>query len=100
MNIPPARYPTRTTPADFGSLFTAANNGPVFLLKPFGFHLTMDTLSSGCLRTEFKLRYPLGCLLRFRLCARLGSPYSPSPASEALPPLLDMIPLIRVPEGL
>ena len=25
MNIPPARYPTRTTPADFGSLFTAAN---------------------------------------------------------------------------
>ncbi|MDD4998480.1 MAG: hypothetical protein PHI99_10050, partial [Syntrophales bacterium] len=25
MNIPPARYPNRTAPADFGSLFTAAN---------------------------------------------------------------------------
>ncbi|PIY21253.1 MAG: hypothetical protein COZ12_05710 [Deltaproteobacteria bacterium CG_4_10_14_3_um_filter_60_8] len=47
--------------------------GPVLLLMPFGFHLAMDTLPSGI----------------------------PSlPASEALPPLLDMAPLIRAPEGL
>jgi len=30
--------------------------GPVFLRKPFGFYLTIDTLSSGCLTTELKLR--------------------------------------------
>ena len=29
--------------------------GPVLLLKPFGFHLAVDTLPSGCLATE--LRY-------------------------------------------
>jgi len=40
--------------------------GPVLLLKPFGFHLAVDTLPSG------------------------GFP----PASEALPPLLDIAPLI------
>ena len=45
--------------------------GPAVLRKPSGFHLTVDTLPSGSL-----------------------------PASEALPPLLDMAPLIRVPEGL
>src|ERR1700738_4918017 len=48
--------------------------GPVVLLMPFGFHLTMDTLPS-----EEQLH---------------------SPASEALPPLLDIALLIRVPEGL
>lgn len=47
--------------------------GPVLLLMPFGFHLTVDTLPSGC---------------------------SYSPASEALPPLLDIAPLIRALEGL
>ena len=41
--------------------------GPVLLLMPFGFHLTMDTLPSG---------------------------YCISPASEVLSPLLDMAPLI------
>jgi len=45
--------------------------GPVVLRMPSGFHLTMDTLPSGLL-----------------------------PASEALPPLLDMAPLIQAPEGL
>ena len=45
--------------------------GPAVLLMPFGFHLAVDTLPSGSL-----------------------------PASEALPPLLDMAPLIRAPEGL
>ena len=45
--------------------------GPAVLRMPFGFHLTVDTLPSGSLS-----------------------------ASEALPPLLDMAPLIRAPEGL
>src|ERR1700756_3476609 len=40
---------------------------------PLGFHLTMDTLPSGGLRP---------------------------PADDALPPSLDMTPLIRAPEGL
>jgi hypothetical protein len=47
--------------------------GPAVLLMPFGFHLTVDTLPSGSHR---------------------------EPASEALPPLLDMASLIRTPEGL
>jgi len=46
--------------------------GPVLLLKPFGFHLTMNTLSSETIVS----------------------------ASEALPPLLDMTPLIQESEGL
>jgi len=34
--------------------------GPVLLRMPFGFHLTMDTLPSGCLATERELRsFPL-----------------------------------------
>ena len=34
--------------------------GPVLLLMPFGFHLTVDTLPSGCLATERELRsFPL-----------------------------------------
>jgi hypothetical protein len=47
--------------------------GPVLLLMPFGFHLAMDTLPS---KETF------------------------SSASEALPPLLDTVLLIRAPEGL
>src|SRR6266700_3190935 len=47
--------------------------GPVLLLKPFGFHLTMNTLPSE------------GLLLR---------------PTTSLPPSLDMAPLIRAPEGL
>jgi hypothetical protein len=46
--------------------------GPVLLLKPFRLHLTMDALS----------------------CSACAEP------SEALPPLLDMVPSIREPEGL
>jgi len=48
--------------------------GPTLLLMPFGFHLTMDTLPSEEILA--------------------------SPASEALPPLLDTVLLIRAPEGL
>ncbi len=34
--------------------------GPVLLRMPFGFHLAMDTLPSGCLATELELRsFPL-----------------------------------------
>src|SRR6266705_4591060 len=47
--------------------------GPVLLLMPFGFHLTMNTLPSE------------GLLLR---------------PTTSLPPSLDMAPLIRAPEGL
>jgi hypothetical protein len=47
--------------------------GPVLLLMPFGFHITMDTLPS---EETF------------------------SSASEALPPLLDTVTLIRSLEGL
>src|SRR5215472_6333830 len=54
--------------------------GPVLLLRPFGFHLAMDTLPSGVLPRN--------------------STFFLSPASEELPPLLDMAPLIRAPEGL
>jgi hypothetical protein len=49
--------------------------GPVLLLMPFGFRLATDTLPSG--KTFFLF-----------------------PASEALPPLLDTVILIRSPEGL
>jgi len=52
--------------------------GPVLLLMPFGFHLAMDTLPSRELRKGTRL----------------------SLASEELPPLSDMAPLIRAPEGL
>ncbi|OGB93247.1 MAG: hypothetical protein A3H39_14385 [candidate division NC10 bacterium RIFCSPLOWO2_02_FULL_66_22] len=47
--------------------------GPELLRKPFGFHLAVDTLPS---------------------------PADAAGASEALPPLLDMAPSIRAPEGL
>ncbi len=45
---------------------------PVLLRKPFRFHLTVDTLPSGCLKTVSALRSRLGCLRRFRLRARLA----------------------------
>ncbi len=47
--------------------------GPELLLKPFGFHLAVDTLPS---------------------------PAKIAEASEALPPLSDMAPSIRAPGGL
>ena len=67
---------------------------------PFGFHLTMDTLPSGVLQ-ESGCRSALA-VAGFRLRARLGFsiPIFFSPASEALPPLLDMTLLIRASEGL
>ncbi len=72
--------------------------GPVLLLKPFGFHLAVDTLSSGYLATELRC-FPLAVSIVSDRVPVSGSPYS-NPASEALPPLLDMAPLIRAPEGL
>jgi hypothetical protein len=74
--------------------------GPVLLLMPFGFHLAMDTLPSGVLRAGGS-RSALA-VSGFRLRARLGFsiPFHLSPASEALPPLSDIAPLIRAPEGL
>jgi len=67
---------------------------------PFGFHLAADTLPSGVLRGD-GFRSALS-VSGFRLRARLGFsiPSYLSPASEALPPLSDMAPLIRAPEGL
>ena len=46
--------------------------GPVLLRKPFRFHLTMDTLPSGCLATVNQLSSSLGGARRFQLCARFG----------------------------
>jgi hypothetical protein len=75
-----------------------ALDGPVLLLMPFGFRLTADTLPSG--NCESWLQVRLGC---FRLSCPLRLGFSiPSslPASEALPPPLDTMLLIRAPEGL
>jgi hypothetical protein len=74
--------------------------GPVFLLMPFGFHLAMDTLPSGATASGGS-RSALA-VSSFRLRARLGFsiPSCLSPASEALPPLLDTMLLIRASEGL
>ncbi|MGF6960930.1 hypothetical protein QFZ97_006886 [Paraburkholderia youngii] len=67
---------------------------------PFGFRLTADTLPSGILRDD-GFRSALS-VSGFRLRAQLdvSIPSHLSPASEALPPLSDMAPLIRAPEGL
>ncbi|RKE25487.1 hypothetical protein B0G76_2026 [Paraburkholderia sp. BL23I1N1] len=67
---------------------------------PFGFRLAADTLPSGVLRDD-GFRSALS-VSGFRLRARLdvSIPSHLSPASEALPPLSDMAPLIRAPEGL
>src|SRR5262249_49906030 len=73
--------------------------GPVLLLKPFGFHLAVDTLPSGvqcAVASGPPWLYPA-----FAFVPVWAVPYLPlSPASEALPPLLDMALLIRAPEGL
>ena len=74
--------------------------GPVLLLMPFGFRLTADTLPSGVLRDDgFRSALSVsGFCLRAQLDVSIPSHLSP--ASEALPPLSDMAPLIRAPEGL
>src|SRR5215472_5916686 len=74
--------------------------GPVLLLMPFGFHLTMDTLPSRDLQAG-GFRSALS-VSGFRLRARLGFsvPSSLSGPREALPPRLDIALLIRAPEGL
>src|SRR6266849_7707889 len=72
---------------------------PILLLKPFGFRIAPDTLSSG-IRRATGSRSVLA-VSGFRLRARLDfSIPSALPASEALPPLLDTAPLIRAPRGL
>ena len=53
--------------------------GPILLLKPFRFHLAMDTLPSGCLSTVKQLSSSLGCLRRFQFRARLGFRLSTHP---------------------
>ena len=60
--------------------------GPVLLLKPFRFHLTVDTLPSGCLATVPELRTHLGCFRRFRLRARLGLSLSEHPGQRGITP--------------
>ena len=73
--------------------------GPVLLLMPFGFRLTTDTLPSG--KPRVVASGPPWAVSGFRFRARLGfSIPSSLPASEALPPLLDTVLLIRAPEGL
>jgi hypothetical protein len=73
--------------------------GPILLLMPFGSHLAMDTLPSGVLQVVAS--GPPWLVSGFRFRARLGFVIpSTSPAREALPPRLDMAPLIRAPEGL
>ena len=75
---------------------------PALLRKPFGFHLAMDTLPSGRrLRHDVSVgtfpwlspSFPTSCPFRVLLI-------HVSPAGEALPPPLDMAPLIWAPEGL
>ena len=53
---------------------------------PFGFHLAMDTLPSGCLSAEHQLRSTLGCIRRFQLRARLGFPFSMLPGLRGITP--------------
>ena len=66
---------------------------------PFGFRLTADTLPSGV--RESRLQVRLGCFRLSPACPfRLLPTSPPTPASEALPPLSDIAPLIRAPEGL
>src|SRR5262249_40815349 len=76
--------------------------GPVLLRMPFGFHLAVDTLPSGSsLRTEPDGRsLPLAVSVVSDFVPVSGSPWSSSPADEALPPSLDTPPLIRAAEGL
>jgi hypothetical protein len=54
----------------------------------------------GVLRLNVSAGTSLGCIRRFQLRARLGCSMLAFPAGEALPPPLDMAPLIRAPEGL
>jgi hypothetical protein len=60
--------------------------GPVLLLMPFGFHLAVDTLPSGCLATTHQLRFRLGRLRRFRLSARLDVTLSARPGQRGITP--------------
>jgi hypothetical protein len=73
--------------------------GPVLLLMPFGFHLKVDTLPSRELRAMAS--GPPWLYPTFVFVPVYASPYlSLSPASDALPPLLDTALLIRALEGL
>jgi hypothetical protein len=60
--------------------------GPVLLLMPFGFHLTVDTLPSGCLTAESQLRSRLGRVRRFRLGARVDVSLFKLPGQRGVTP--------------
>src|SRR5712691_1778382 len=85
------RFIVEVTPIDYG---------PVLLLMPFGFHLTMDTLPSENCRAAAP--GPPWSVSGFRLCARLGLsiPATLPGQRGVFPPLLDTALLIRAPEGL
>jgi hypothetical protein len=74
---------------------------PAVLLMPFGFHLTVDTLPSGCLldRTQ-DVGIPLSVSAVSGFVPAQGSPYLSIHRPARYAPLLDMAPLIRAPEGL
>src|SRR5450755_4709024 len=73
--------------------------GPILLLMPFGSHLAVDTLPSGF--HERRLQVHLVCVQLSPSCPnRLLHTFPFSSADEALPPPLDMTPLIRASEGL
>ncbi len=61
--------------------------GPVLLLKPFRFHLAVDTLPSGCLATMSRLSACLGCFRRFQLGARLDLCLSVHPGRRGTTPV-------------
>ena len=64
--------------------------GPVFLRIPFGFHLTMDTLSSGCLSTEIKLRcIPLSVSTVSGFVPYLGFSLSVLPGQRGITPAFE-----------
>jgi hypothetical protein len=65
---------------------TPLDDGPVLLRIPFGFHLAVDTLPSGCLATAPEFRFYLGCIRRFRLPARLGVSLSAHPGQRGITP--------------
>jgi hypothetical protein len=74
--------------------------GPVLLLKPFGFHLAVDTLPLR-IYCEWWLQVRLGCIRLSLSCPfRRFHTFQLSPAGEALPPPSDTTLLIRASVGL
>jgi|SRR5215510_7529154 len=85
--------------ADRFILGSPIDYGPVLLLMPFRFHLTMDTLPSEVLQAVAS--GPPWLYPAFAFVPVWTSPYLLlSSASEVLSPLSDMALLIRASEGL